>query len=120
MTKVSDKYLEEMANKSYVSDNKGIVVHDKRAFVDKEVVQMAEELIKARSIIKKLKQVSASRSYSRVGNANSGGILKAQSASKAVYEVLDSLPPNFVSFDYLDGEDGYSTVIASVYVLEKE
>ena len=112
MTKVSDKYLEDIVTKGYI-------VHDDGVYGIKEVVVMAKELTKARSIIKKLKQVSASRSYSRVGNANSGGILEAQSRSKAMYEVLDSLPPNFVSFDYLDGEDGYSTVIASVYVLEK-
>jgi len=120
VTKVSDKYLEEMANKSYINYNKGIVVHDKRAFVDKEVVQMAEELIKARSILKRLKQVSVSKSYSGKGNANSSGIMKAAVENKAIYELLDELPANFVNIDHINTEDDYPTVIASVYVLENE
>lgn len=109
MTKVKDKYLEDIVNKGYVVHNDGV-------YGISEVVEMAKELQNARKILKRLKRVSGSRSYQKDDDDK----IKYFSEQGAIHKVLNGLPENYISIDHINTEDDYPTVIASIYVLEKE
>ncbi len=111
MTKVSDDFLNDVVNDHYIVESGDELFSNLR--------NMAEELQDARKTLKRLKRVSVLKSYTQHEQDMSRGLASEHAEFTTIQSVLNNIGLEYVTTEKTANDDIF-TVIASVYVLEKE